>query len=205
LHELPVCSFSERSNLSEVFMEFLIYSICFGVGLVFTMASLFLGHAFGGHDAHTDVGTGGHADTGFDHGGMPGMSIFSPTVIASFLTALGALGMIFSSIEATKAVWLAAPLSLVGAILISAAVFWLFNTVFRHTQSSSESHVRSLLGQTATIITPIPANGVGEIAYVQAGSRYTAPARVDPGTAVPNGQTVVIVRVVGSQFYVQPI
>jgi hypothetical protein len=185
-------------------MEFLIYSICFGVGLVFTIASALFGHAFGGHDAHTDVGTGGHADAGFDSGGMPGMSIFSPTVIASFLTALGAFGMVFSSISATRSPWLNAPLSLAGGILSAAGVFWLFNTIFHHTQSSSESRVGSLLGQNATIITPIPANGVGEIAYVQCGSRYTAPARVEQGTAVANGQTVKITRIVGTQFYVEP-
>jgi membrane-bound ClpP family serine protease len=184
-------------------MEFLIYSICFGVGLIFTIAGAFFGHHFGGHDAHADVGTGGHADTGFDQGGMPGMSVFSPTVIASFLTALGALGMIFSSIDATKSVWLNAPLSAVGGIVIAAGVFWLFDAIFRTTQSSSESHIATLLGHNATIITPIPVNGVGEIAYVQAGTRYTAPARVEQGTAVANGQTVKIVRIVGSQFYVQ--
>jgi membrane-bound ClpP family serine protease len=58
---------------------------------------------------------------------------------------------------------------------------------------------------TATVITPIPANGMGEIAYVQAGSRYSAPARDDRGAPVASGQTVRIVRVVGSQFYVAPI
>jgi hypothetical protein len=55
---------------------------------------------------------------------------------------------------------------------------------------------------TATVITPIPANGVGEIAYVQAGSRYSAPARDEHGATVATGQTVKIVRIVGSQFYV---
>ena len=55
------------------------------------------------------------------------------------------------------------------------------------------------------LITPIPADGVGEIAYVQAGSRYTAPARTEGGAAVTNGQTVKIVRIVGTQFYVTPV
>ena len=55
------------------------------------------------------------------------------------------------------------------------------------------------------MITPIPANGVGEIAYVQSGTRYSAPARDERGAPVGNGQTVKIVRVVGSQFYVVPI
>jgi membrane protein implicated in regulation of membrane protease activity len=188
-------------------MEFLIYSICFGVGLVFTLFSAVFGHVFGGHDAGGhDVGAGGHADAGFDGGdGMPGMSIFSPTIIASFVTALGGLGMIFSSIEATRSVWLSAPLALLGGLVIAAGVFWLFQTLFKKTQSSSESRVATLYGQTATIITPIPTNGVGEIAYVQAGTRYTAPARDERGEAVSNGRAVRIIRIVGTQFYVQTI
>ena len=57
----------------------------------------------------------------------------------------------------------------------------LFNTMFKKTQSSSESRVSTLIGQTASIVTPIPPDGVGEIAYVQGGSRYTAPARTEGG------------------------
>jgi len=80
----------------------------------------------------------------------------------------------------------------------------LFGTIFHKTQSSSESRIGRLVGMTGTIITPIPANGVGEIAYVHGGTRYTAPARNERGAPVPNGQTVTIVRIVGSQFYVSP-
>ena len=90
-------------------------------------------------------------------------------------------------------------------MIIAAGVVWLFGTVFHKVDSSSESHVAMLVGMSATVITPIPANGVGEIAYVQGGSRYTAPARDERGALVTNGQTVRIVRIVGSQFYVVPI
>lgn len=184
-------------------MNFLIYAVCFGVGLVFTLASAFFGHLFSGHEAQSDVGTGGHAEAGFEQTGMPGIAPFSPTTIASFVTALGGLGMIFTSIDATKSIWISAPLSVIGGLIIAAGVFWLFESVFRKLQSSSESCVGTLLGQMATIITPIPANGVGEIAYVQTGTRYTAPARSETGQAINTGQTVKIVRIVGTQFYVQ--
>jgi membrane protein implicated in regulation of membrane protease activity len=83
---------------------------------------------------------------------------------------------------------------------ISLAVF---NWMFSKTQSSSESRVASLMGQMASIVTPIPVNGVGEIAYVQGGSRYTAPARTETGVAVPAGKPVRITRVVGTQYYVE--
>lgn len=187
-------------------MNFLIYSICFGVGLVFTIVSAVVGHFFGdAHEVHSELGTGGHAEAGFEQTGMPGISPFSPTTIASFVTAMGGLGMIFSSIKATESVWISAPLSILGGLFIAAGVFFAFEAAFRKLQSSSESHVGALLGKTATIITPIPANGVGEIAYVQSGSRYTAPARNEHGVPIANGQAVKIVRIVGTQFYVQQL
>ena len=83
--------------------------------------------------------------------------------------------------------------------------FYVFNAMFKKTQSSSESRVATLVGASATVITPIPQYGVGEIAYVDGGSRYTAPARSESGAAVANGQTVKIHRVVGTQFYVVPV
>lgn len=184
---------------------FLIYLICFGVGLLFTIISAFMAEVFGGdhggggHDAHHELGTSGHAEVGYN---MPGFSAFSPTILASFLTAFGGFGMIFSKIEATKSPWVSAPLATLCALTIAAGVLWLFRQVFEKTQGSSESQVASLLGQTVTLITPIPENGVGEIAYVQAGTRYTAPARAEEGAAIRSGQTVVITRVVGTQFYV---
>ncbi|HKQ37670.1 MAG TPA: hypothetical protein VJ063_06295 [Verrucomicrobiae bacterium] len=185
----------------------LIYLICFGVGLLFTIVSALLGDV-SGHDAdHGDhVGTGGHAAAGFDHSGMPGVSPFSPTVIASFVTAFGGFGLILTRIPATQAPWLHAPLAVVGAFGIAGGVFYLFNKVFSSTQSSSESRVATVVGLQATVITPIPQHGVGEIAYVQAGCRYTAPARTETGAAVTAGATVKITRVAGgTQYYVAPV
>jgi amino acid transporter len=183
---------------------FLVYAACLGIGLLFTILSAFFSHVFGGHDfghgAHHELGTGGHAEAGYN---MPGFSPFSPTIIASFVTAFGGFGMIFSKIEATRNPWISAPLSVLLAFIIAAGVFWLFHQLFSKTQSSSESQVTALIGATATIITPIPIAGVGEIAYVDNGTRYTAPARASSGLAMTTGQTVRIAKIVGSQFYVE--
>ena len=186
-------------------MDTLIYAICLAVGLLFTIISAALGHFFGGTDGHVDIGTGGHAEAGFDHSGMPGISFFSPTVLASFVTAFGAFGLILTRIPATSSVWASAPLSAVGGGIVAWLVFVLFNAMFSRTQSSSESRVASLVGLTASVITPIPAAGVGEIAYVQGGTRYTAPAREEDGKSVGNGRTVKICRVDGSQFHVRSL
>lgn len=186
-------------------MELTIYLVCLGAGLVFTIISAVFGHLFGAdHEAHVD-GAGGHAEAGFDSSDMPGVSAFSPTVIAVFITAFGGLGVIFSQIPATRSPWASAPLAVLGGLVIAAIVLWLLRQLFRRTQGSSESRVGTLAGMIATIITPIPAAGVGEIAYVQNGTRYTAPAREETGQAVANGNAVKITRVVGSQFFVTTV
>src|SRR6187455_1682304 len=101
---------------------FIVYVLCFGVGLLFTIVTAVMGHFFGGGD-HGDVGTGGHAEAGFDHTGVPGLSPFSPTMIAAFVTAFGALGMILSKIQFTNSVWVSAPLALLGGLIMAAGVF----------------------------------------------------------------------------------
>jgi membrane protein implicated in regulation of membrane protease activity len=183
----------------------LFYAVCLVGGLLFTILSALFGHFFdhagdGGH-----IGTGGHAEAGFDHSGIPGISFFSPVVLASFITAFGGFGVLFTDIKATSSAWLSAPLSIAGALCIAFFVLWIFNTIFSKTQSSSEAHVNSLVGQTASLLTPIPKDGVGEIAYVQSSTRYTAPARSEKGAPIGVGQTVRITRVVGTQYYVEPV
>jgi membrane protein implicated in regulation of membrane protease activity len=185
-------------------MDEIIYAVCLVVGVGFAIFSAVAGHFLGGAHGH-DLGTGGHAEAGFENTGLPGISPFSPTFIACFVTAFGAVGLIFSSINATKSPWISAPLAALGGFVIAAFVFSIFEAAFRKTQSSSEGRVAALVGQTASIVTPIPENGVGEIAYVQATTRYTAPARAEFGKAIGHGQVVRITRIVGTQFFVDAI
>lgn len=178
----------------------IIYAICLVVGLAFTLLSAVFGHFMGGHDS---IDASGHAESGLAHQGEPGISFFSPTVIACFVTAFGAVGLILTRIDATRSVWISAPISMVAGFIIASGVLWLFNTIFSKTESSSESRVATLIGHTAAIVTPIPENGVGEISYVQSGSRYTAAARAERGVMIAAGKTVKITRIVGSQFFVE--
>jgi membrane protein implicated in regulation of membrane protease activity len=122
--------------------------------------------------------------------------------MAAFVAAFGAFGLIFSQFEATKSPVVSSLLSIVCAVLVAATLVSLLRKLVYAADSSSESQVAKLIGQAATVITPIPAGGVGEIAYVQAGTRYTAPAREESGVLVGSGSEVKITRVVGSQFFV---
>jgi membrane protein implicated in regulation of membrane protease activity len=182
----------------------MIYLICLVVGLVFTLVSVVFGHFFGGHGEHVG-GSGGHAEAGADASDMPGISIFSPTIIAAFITAFGGFGLIYSEFAPTKRYEISAPLSALSALAVAGILYLFLRSVFSHTQSSSESHVARLAGTEASVASAIPENGVGEIAYVVSGTRYTAPARTDNGAAIGNGKLVKITRVVGTQFYVTAI
>jgi len=179
---------------------FFVYLFCLVVGFVFVLGSAVMGH-LGGDHGHVG-GSGGHAEAGADSSDAPGVSLFSPIVMAAFVAAFGAFGLIFSQFEATKSPIISAGLSIVCAVLVAGALVNLLRKLVRASDSSSESRVATLVGHEATVISPIPTGGVGEIAYVQAGSRYTAPAREESGAAVGNGREVKITRVVGSQFYV---
>src|SRR3954462_13334496 len=136
----------------------MIYTACLALGLLFTIITAVAGHFFGGHDGG-DVGTGGHAEAGYDHTGLPGISFFSPTVLSSFVTAFGACGLILERIPATKSIWVSAPLSAVAGMLIATLTFLLFNSLFKKFQGSSESRVGTLIGSIASVATPIPQNG----------------------------------------------
>ena len=167
----------DSNNNSARTYDYLSMPSALVVGLMFTLVSAVAGHFFGGHDAigrrHRRPRGGGFRQTA-----CRAFHSSAPRCWPAFVTAFGAFGLIFSSIDATSSVWVSAPLSLVGGLVMAARrVSGCLNTMFSKTQSSSESHVATLIGQTAAIVTPIPENGVGEIAYVQSGTRYTAPAR----------------------------
>src|SRR5262245_40971154 len=110
-------------------MDVVIYTVFLVVGVGFALFSAVAGHLFGGHDH--GLGTGGHAEAGFDHSGLPGISPFSPTFIACFATAFGSLGFIFSSIHATQNPWISAPLAALGGFGIAAVAFSIFESAFR--------------------------------------------------------------------------
>jgi membrane protein implicated in regulation of membrane protease activity len=133
---------------------------------------------------------------------MPGFGRFNPTTVAAFITAFGGFGLIFDKLPILSDPWFSVPLSALGGFAVAASVFVVFSKIFRATQCSSEGQVARLFGSAATVITPIAAGGVGEIAYVQGGTRYTAPARTETLEAIASGEQVRIVRVSRAECFV---
>lgn len=189
----------------------IVYLICFFLGLGFAIISGLLSGVFsGGAEAHLDVG-GGDAGAGGGHGdaahggamdGTVHFSPMSPVVLAMFVATFGGAGIIYKKVLDLP---LAAhiPLALVSALGVAAAVFYVFYKIFAVSQSSSEARSAEVIGMEAEVTVPIPHEGLGQIAYTIAGTRYTNPARTADGKELPAHAMVRILRLVGNTYIVQ--
>ena len=175
----------------------LIYAAIGTTGLLFLLLMLFVGAIFGGdHDVGSIDAADGHGD--FGHEGGP--SIFSTRIMAAFLTAFGAGGVIGRYLG-----WSHPAASTLGVVTgaLLASVVYQFAHILYSQQASSEVRVTELVGQTAEVVVGIPAHGVGQVALVVHGERTTQIARSRDGTSIPLGTVVVITGLGGEGVTVE--
>lgn len=86
----------------------------------------------------------------------------------------------------------------IGAGIFFGIVKFMFNS-----QSNSVFSLDELIDTEAEVLTPIPVNGLGEIAYVINGARCTLSARSSEGGSIPRGATVVIREIARNAAVVQ--
>ena len=170
-----------------------IYSGLLALGIVYALFATFFSW-IADHDF-------GHADVGHVDGGQP--HPLSGTVIATFLTGFGGGG----TLAHYQLEWALIPglvLALVGGTVLAGAAFGVLELLFSRTQAGSEFAVFEMVGRTAEVITPIAADGVGEIAYMVKGQRERSAARSLDEVGISRGSSVVIEKFVGATAYVRP-
>ncbi len=148
----------------------------------------------------------GHVPGHIDIGGAPSHDVsilsLSPISIAAFITSFGGIGIIatqgFHVDGAASLVW-----AIGGSIVVAAASHLLFFYIFIAPQASSALKTSDILGVTAEVITPIPEDSVGEIAYVAMGERHTATARSHDHSRIPRGTLVTIQTIAGTVMIVK--
>lgn len=202
----------------------LAYWVCFVVGLAWAVIAAVLGGIFGfdqgdvggidvdadGMDFEHDFGAGQDMDAG--HGGAdfgaapdaPAISPLSPAVLATFVTTFGGVGVITTSMFKFPLLF-SLPVSFVAGMGIAAVVFVVFYRVFQAVQASSEMKVADSVGLEAEVTVAIPKEGVGQIAYVARGGRFTVPARSEEGVEIARYAAVRISKVVGNTYHVRPL
>jgi membrane protein implicated in regulation of membrane protease activity len=189
------------------------------LGAGYLVFSVFVGHFdFGGGDGHADAGHADgdtHMDYGVDAAGHASASahapaaaefhfpFFSPLALATLFACIGGYGLIalygFRAKEATS-ILVAIPAAVATAYLVTYAGWRIVGS----SRATSQIRLQDLAGAQAEVITPIPAGGVGEVAALVAGQRYTAPAREAHGREVPRGAHVKVLKMVGSTLIVEP-
>lgn len=171
-----------------------VYAIVAFVSFLFALLSL-VGSEVGDavdFDVDTDV------DTGVDFASI------SPFAIAIFGATFGLTGLITT-------IWLEMPA--ITSILVSTGVGIIFGGlaqvlfiyVFSPSKSSHFSLEDDAMGREAQVTVTIPADGLGQISYNNVSGRVRLGARSATGQVIPNGQFVLIEKIVGRAAMVRPL
>jgi len=92
---------------------------------------------------------------------------------------------------------------MLSGIVVGGAVSYAFYRIMQATQASSHARAGEEIGLEAEVTVSIPNGGMGEIAYVVRGSRFTNPARTIDGKELPARVMVKIVKQSGNTYIVQ--
>jgi len=161
------------------------------------------GGAGQGHDMAYGIGQTGHgsASAGSSGPAVFHFPFFSPLAVATVFGAMGAYGLVaqFGFDASDKvSVLVAVPC----AVATTYAVTYLSWRLISSSTGSSAIRPSDLAGASAEVTTPIPAGGVGEVAAMVGGQRFSGAAREAQGRAVPRGAHVKVQQLVGSTMVV---
>jgi len=193
-----------------------LYLASLAVGFLLALITVLAGDIFGGEsdvsldhdvdiglDADHDVGLGGDIDHAELGAGVT-VSPLSLPVIASFLTFFGGTGLVADQGMGLPPL-VSVPVASVVGLGVAAIAFVGLAKLFIATQGTAHGRAAEMVGLEAEVITPIPADGIGEIAFNFKGSHRTQGARSENGEDIAKHAMVKISRVVGGTCYVRPL
>jgi membrane protein implicated in regulation of membrane protease activity len=181
------------------------YLICFGVGLVLSVA-FFLGgfaHLHIGH-LHIDHSALGHHGTGAHGSSSHGPSAVNGFTLTAFLCWFGGAGYLlhrYSIFVAPLVLLLSVVSGVFGAALLWAILFKVLLPCER-VLSSEDTEMTGVLAQVSDGIRSN--GGIGEILFLQTGARRCSAARSDDGRTIERGTEVVVIRYERGIAYVRP-
>jgi membrane protein implicated in regulation of membrane protease activity len=186
------------------------YLICFGVGLVLSVAfflggfaHLHLGHLHLGHSPLAHHGAGAHS-SGSHGSGSQGLSAVNGFTFTAFLCWFGGAGYLlhrYSIFVAALVLLLSVVSGLFGAALLWAILF----KVLLPRERVLNSEDTEMTGVLAKVSDSIRSNGgIGEILFLQTGARRSSAARSDDGRTIERGTEVVVIRYERGIAYVRP-
>jgi len=186
-----------------------IYLICFGIGTLWSVASLLMGGMHLGHGAHGhgvwhghgvghSHGAHSHGHAGHAHSGASSVlaswvaTFLTPGCMAVFLAWFGGVGYLLtrhSALGKWADLAVAVFIGLVGAFLLGAFLRWLQS--HEKPLELMDTEMIGMLGHVSSTIRP---TGVGEMIFVRDGSRRAVPARSEDGSEILREEEVVVTR-----------
>ncbi|HEX6738201.1 MAG TPA: hypothetical protein VF310_08025 [Vicinamibacteria bacterium] len=163
-------------------------------------------HAGGdGHDSSTyGVDGAGHGSVSADSGGGGAafhFPLFSPLALATLIGAMGAWGLIalkgFAASESASLL-----IAIPAALLTAYGITYVGWRLVSSSRGSSQIRLADLEGARGEVITPIPEGGLGEVAAMVQGQRFSGPARASDGRPVARGTLVTVEAMVAGTMVV---
>jgi membrane protein implicated in regulation of membrane protease activity len=179
------------------------YLVCFGVGLVLSVASvvggfthLHLGRLHIGHAAHA-------AHSANPHASSHGLSSVNGFTVTAFLCWFGGAGYLLHRYSG-----FVAPLVLLLSLLsgvAGAALLWtvLFKVLLPRERvlTTEDTEMTGVLAQVSDSIRD--GGGLGEILFSQTGARRCSAARSEDGQSIERGTEVIVIRYERGVAYVR--
>lgn len=145
-----------------------------------------------GHGGEVDVG---HGDGEVGHEGNPmHLPLLSPTVISAFVASFGGAGLLFKQLLGDNPI-LHVPLAGATAMALAVATAYLIWKITSTLDSNRLARITDAVGTAVEVSVTVPKQGMGEIAYVSAGTRQTLSARSADGREYKQGERVKVLRV----------
>lgn len=164
-----------------------LYWGCFAGGILFALVVVILGDLIG----HIFSGLGNF----MAHG------VLDPVVIGGALTSFGGTGILLTEYSTVHPA-LIFILALMAAILLSLLIFLAYVKPLRNSENSTGFSIHDLSGKIGEVITPVPANGYGEVLVkIGAGNTNQIAASFDH-EEIQSGTRVVVVEVKNDTLYV---
>lgn len=164
-----------------------LYWICLVVGALFALVTLVFGQALD-LDGLLDIEGGDFLNT---------------TTIAAFVICFGGAGVLlatYSTLGVAAVLAIGGGAALVGAT----AIQFLYVRPMQRAERSVAFSVKELVGQTAQVTIPIPAEGYGEVMLQIGGGNVCQIARSGDGNQIPTGARVVVIESVPDSVSVIP-
>jgi hypothetical protein len=174
----------------------LFYLVCFILGLLLCVVSLFTGgHTHGGHfhfAGHTHLHLPHGAKVGHTHASN-GVSAFNGFTITAFLCWFGGVGYLLRTNSGFFAPFVLL-LSTLSGIAGGALIFWFLAAVLLPRERALTAEETAITGVVGRVTGSLLPDRTGEIIYTQLGARMSSPARSEDGSTIERGSEVVVLR-----------